>query len=119
MQLMKLSFCCLSETKEARKRREICTRSYLKNFLNYIEGKRSSRNHGKENNEKLDCRRKKLFSSIFAYPVTKFMLILERKTLKKSASKEVFEAVLQTNVKLSDCGSSAHPQLFDFFFKKN
>ena len=35
-----------------------------------------------------------LFSSMLADPVTKFMLILERKALEKSAIKEIFGAIL-------------------------
>ena len=36
-----------------------------------------------------------LFCSILADPVTKFMLILERTALKKAATKEVFEAIIE------------------------
>ena len=37
----------------------------------------------------------KLFCSIFLDLVIKFMLTLERKVLKKAATKEVFEAILE------------------------
>ena len=56
MQLSKLSFFCLCETKEARKRREVCTRLYFKKNLNCGERKRNIKSHGKENKKKLDCR---------------------------------------------------------------
>ena len=36
-----------------------------------------------------------LFCSLLAEPVTKFMLTLEQKTLKKAATKEVFDAILE------------------------
>ena len=36
-----------------------------------------------------------LFCSILADPVTKFMVTLERKALKKAATKEVFEIILE------------------------
>ena len=58
MQLSKLSFFFLCETVEVRKRPEVCTQSYLKNFLNSSERKRSSRSHRKGKNGKLDCRKK-------------------------------------------------------------
>ena len=47
IQLSKLSFFCLCETEEARKRPEVCTQSYLKIVLNSSERKRSSRSHRK------------------------------------------------------------------------
>ena len=43
MQLSKLSFFCLCETEEARKRPEVCTQSHLNIFLNSSERKRSSK----------------------------------------------------------------------------
>ena len=36
-----------------------------------------------------------LFCSILADPVTKFILTFERKALKKAATKDVFEAILE------------------------
>ena len=56
MEMSKLSFFCLCEAKKARKRREDLHAIIFKNFLNCNERKRSSRSHGKENSEKLDCR---------------------------------------------------------------
>ena len=80
MQLSKFSFFCLCETKDARKRREACTRSYLKIVLSVKEvaevmEKKTTRNWIVEQTN--------LFGSIVVDPAIKFILTLKRKALEK------------------------------------
>ena len=86
IQLSKLSFFCLCETEEARKRPEVCTQSHLKIFLNSSERKRSSRSHRKGKKRETGLQKKKLFSLIVADPVYGH---IRTKGIKKAAPKEV------------------------------
>ena len=63
---------------------KIYTRSYLKTSWNCGERKRSSRSHGKENNEKLDSRRNKFVLFNSHRPSNKVYIHTRTKGIKKT-----------------------------------
>ena len=81
-------------SKNEERDQKICTRSYLIFFKIVVSVKDVVEVMDKKTTRNWICKTN-LFCSILADPVTKLMLTLEQKALKKAATKEVFEAILE------------------------